>query len=284
MSNKTELIRQALGAAESSIKLARQLLSEIEKGGNRNEQVTKELPGISGLFDGESMVTAEGKKYSVPENYASKSMLVVGDTLKMVEEGGTKRFKQIEHVKRYKTNGVLAKKDGKWKVVTPEGSYRVLPVSVEHFGAKAGDEVLLQLPANNLNAAFGVIEKMMKKGESVESEKKQIEDVVVPEVKTGGEEKTPPKAVAPVKTEEKDSKKEKPSKEKVEDSTPVKETKEEVPAAAAKKTEEVKAPEPIVVEEQKVPEKTEEKKSETPAQVKPETQKTEDSEDEDELR
>src|SRR3990167_2366131 len=118
--NKIDLIRQALGAAESSIRLAKQLLGELERAPSVSADKPKqhkEMPGITGVFDGEEMVAEAGEKYPVPANYASKSLLVVGDTLKLVEERGEKRFKQIEHVKRHKSVGILTKKDGKWKVV-----------------------------------------------------------------------------------------------------------------------------------------------------------------------
>lgn len=167
-SKNIELIKQALGAAEGSIKLAKQLLSEIESG--KNSSVLKkpngeDLPGIVGIFDGENMVTDSGETFPVPANYASKSLLVVGDTLKLVEEGKNKdkRFKQIEHVKRHKSTGVLTKKDGKWKVVTPEGSYKVLNAAVDHFGAEIGSEVTLHIPANNLTVAYGAIEAVLGK-------------------------------------------------------------------------------------------------------------------------
>lgn len=165
MVQKIDLIRQALSAAESSIKLARQLLSEIERDGVRNKPKSIELPGITGVFDGQDMVTDKGEKYPVPENYASKSILVVGDTLKLVEQGREKRFKQIEHVKRHKTIGVLAKKEGKWAAVTPEGSYKLLPASIEHYGAEIGSEVMVQIPANNLQSTWAAVERVSKKGE-----------------------------------------------------------------------------------------------------------------------
>ena len=38
---------------------------------------------IEGVFDGENMIGPDGKQYSVPANYASKSKLVEGDILKM---------------------------------------------------------------------------------------------------------------------------------------------------------------------------------------------------------
>jgi hypothetical protein len=161
---KIDLIRQALSAAESSIKLACQLLSDLEQEGFKNKPKAKELPGTIGVFDGQGMMTESGEKFSVPENYASKSILVVGDTLKLVEEGGEKRFKQIEHVKRHKTTGILAKKDGKWAAVSSEGSYKVLPASVAHFEGDVGDEALLQLPANSLQVPWAAVEKITKKG------------------------------------------------------------------------------------------------------------------------
>ncbi|OGY27549.1 MAG: hypothetical protein A2Z42_03065, partial [Candidatus Woykebacteria bacterium RBG_19FT_COMBO_43_10] len=171
MAQKIDLIRQALSAAESSLKLARQLLSEVEREGLWNKPKAKELPGILGVFDGQNMVTEKGETYPVPENYASKSILVVGDTLKLVEQGREKRFKQIEHVKRHKTTGILAKKEGKWAAVTPEGSYKLLPASVEHYGAQVGTEVLVQLPANNLQSTWAAVEKINKKEGSKVEEK-----------------------------------------------------------------------------------------------------------------
>ncbi|MBA4320115.1 MAG: hypothetical protein C0412_17080, partial [Flavobacterium sp.] len=38
---------------------------------------------IEGVFDGENMIGPDGKQYSVPSNYASKSKLVEGDILKL---------------------------------------------------------------------------------------------------------------------------------------------------------------------------------------------------------
>src|SRR3989344_9183827 len=199
MSQKIDLIRQALSAAESSLKLARQLLGDLEKEGVKNKPRDNELPGITGIFDGQNMVTESGDKYPVPENYASKSILIVGDTLKLVEQGKEKRFKQVEHVKRHKTNGILTKKEGKWAAVTPEGSYKLLSSSIEHFGGETGDEVLLQIPANNLQSIWAAVEKITKKESSEEDvketketeakleedEKKEEKQNVQPKVKRG---------------------------------------------------------------------------------------------------
>ncbi|MEX0621534.1 MAG: hypothetical protein WD187_00870 [Candidatus Woykebacteria bacterium] len=220
--NKIDLIRQALSAAESSIKLARQLLSEIESEKGKGRQRAKELPGLVGIFDGKDMTTEKGEKHPVPENYASKSILVVGDTLKLVEGGGEKRFKQIEHVKRHKTTGILAKKEGKWTAVTSEGSYRLLPAAVDHFGGDVSDEVLIQLPASNLQTTWAAVEKIMKKGpsqkgedkkppvaeEKVKIEKKEEEVRGKSEAKEDGKDKLPQKTEQP--KEEKEPEKSKP--------------------------------------------------------------------------
>ena len=178
--DKIALLRQSLAAAESSLKTAKQLLSEIESGGLKPS--AKDLPGVTGTFDGTNMIDEKGETFPVPENYASKSLLVVGDTLKLVDEDGEKRFKQIEHVKRLKTTGILHKKDGKFKVITPEGSYTVLQASVDHFKGEVGDEVVLQLPAGNLTTQWGAVESMYKPGQAPkqETEVRQQETEVKP--------------------------------------------------------------------------------------------------------
>lgn len=159
-----ERIRQALSAAESNIKLAKQLLNDAEGGKQPDEKQKREvLPGTIGTYDGESMVMESGEKHPVPANYASKSMLVVGDTLKLVDEKGGKRFKQIEHVKRHKTEGVLTKKDGKFHVLAIEGSYRVLPAAVDHFGVGLEDKLNIWIPAENQTASWAAIESVVGK-------------------------------------------------------------------------------------------------------------------------
>jgi hypothetical protein len=216
MAQQVDLIRQALTAAESSIKLARQLLSDIEKEGFKSKSKAKELPGVTGIFDGQGMTDEKGGTHPVPENYASKSILVVGDTLKLVGQGKEKRFKQVEHVKRHKTTGILAKKDGKWTAVTSEGSYKLLPAAVEYFDGAVGDEVLVQLPASNLQTTWAAVEKITKKEEAkpkgkvapikakemkkdekeVNTEKSRKDEKQNNEAKTKEEKKPPPKEKA----------------------------------------------------------------------------------------
>ena len=169
-------VKQALSAAESSLRIAKQLLNEVEGAGEKQNKSV--LPGTIGTYDGENMVMESGEKHPVPANYASKSMLVVGDTLKLVDEKGNKRFKQIEHVKRLKTEGVLTKKDGKFHVLATEGSYKVLPAAVDHFGVGLDDTLNIWIPAKNQTALWAAIESVV--GKEKESQSKEEEKFSVP--------------------------------------------------------------------------------------------------------
>jgi len=202
-----QLIVQALNAAETNIRLAKQLLSGVRAEPPKTSP--KELPGIVGTFDGENMLTKEGKKFAVNPNYASKSVLVYGDTLKRIEEGGREMFKQIERVKRQKVEGVLAKKDGKWVAVTPDGSYRVSPVAVEFYGGQEGGEVVVVLPLESKNVPYAALESIKKeRPATAETAEKSAE---APR-KTTARKKTAVRKVTKKKVEEK-----KPEEEKVEE-------------------------------------------------------------------
>lgn len=166
----TQLIIQALSAAEASISLAKQLLaapsggpltfSPRDAGRSRpTPPSARDLPGIIGKFDGEKMVAADDKTYPVPTNYAGKSKLVYGDTLKMLENNeGARLFKQIEKVARKKVEGKLVKKDEQWWVTAQEGEYKVLNSNVSFLGGQEGDETSVLIPENDLGAPWAAIE------------------------------------------------------------------------------------------------------------------------------
>lgn len=173
-------VKQALSAAESSLRIAKQLLNEVE-GAAGEKQSKSVLPGTMGTYDGENMVMESGEKHPVPANYASKSMLVVGDTLKLVDEKGNKRFKQIEHVKRLKTEGVLTKKDGKFHVLATEGSYKVLSAAVDHFGAGLDDKLNIWIPAKNQTALWAAIESVVGREKENQSKEEEKSSVLAPQ-------------------------------------------------------------------------------------------------------
>jgi len=116
-------------------------------------EVEEQIPivGRKGVFDGIFMITDDGKKFQVPPNYVSKSMLVVGDMLEIVdvdETGSKYSFKQEKNVERKEVEGILTKKDNQWAVHTDEGIYYVVAAAVRFHKADVGDVVAVLLPAH----------------------------------------------------------------------------------------------------------------------------------------
>jgi hypothetical protein len=121
MSKKAETIYSLIEIAENNLKNARVLLNQIIEDGNsqvklstgvhlnpytkisREEEVSKDV--VEGYFDGENMVGDNGRTYIVPQNYASKTQLVVGDRMKWILTDSREVFKLIQPVERQKVEG-----------------------------------------------------------------------------------------------------------------------------------------------------------------------------------
>ena len=227
--NQTQLILQALSAAEASIGLAKQLLGGTSNSGfsqsnsrrperpqfsNQQKPTSRDLPGIIGKYDGINMVGSDGKSFPVPGNYAGKSKLVFGDTLKMMQNpDGTHLFKQIEKVTRKQLEGKLEKDGDQWVVVSPEGKYKVLNSNVEFLGGKEGDRTVFEVPESDLNAPWAAIDAIPVRDEERKAKRKMevgTQAKTAPEKPAGGLVGKLLEKVAP-KTEEKieDGKKEK---------------------------------------------------------------------------
>lgn len=105
---------------------------------------------IEGVFDGECMVGPDGKEYSVPANYASKSKLVEGDILKLtITPNGTFIYKQIGPIERERLIGKLKRHgENEFTVSVEDKSWRVLNASVTYFKGSDGDETVILVPKN----------------------------------------------------------------------------------------------------------------------------------------
>jgi len=193
--NRIENISSLLKTANRNLRKAQTLMNSL-----KDDVVGSydDIPGVLGVFDGEYMITPEGKKYEVNPNYSAKSMLVVGDNLKMVEEGDKQLFKQISKVPRRRVEGVLSKKEGKWYAITDVGSYKVLDVAVDFRRGVVNDEVFVVVPEENLDTSFAALEKLGKEDERPLIEEPKEEETE-PEVKV--------KEKKEVKKEEKPKKK-----------------------------------------------------------------------------
>ena len=91
---------------------------------------------IEGVFNGQVMIGPDGKQYSVPANYASKSKLVEGDILKLnIDNNGAFVFKQISPVDRQRLVGHLVKEQssGDFVVLAGDKVFKVLLASVTYF-------------------------------------------------------------------------------------------------------------------------------------------------------
>lgn len=119
---------------------------------------------VEGVFDGQHMVGPDGKMYTVPANYASKSKLLEGDLMKLtIKDDGSFIYKQIGPVERTRDMGALIKDEqGTFRAVTKSGrSYKLLTASVTYYKGESGDSVALLLPQDG-QCAWAAVETIIK--------------------------------------------------------------------------------------------------------------------------
>lgn len=119
---------------------------------------------IEGVFDGENMIGPDGKQYSVPANYASKSKLVEGDILKLtITAKGTFVYKQIGPIERSRVVGDLKQSEGGSFIVESEGKiWKVLTASVTYYKGKDGDEIVILVPKVG-DSKWAAVENIVRK-------------------------------------------------------------------------------------------------------------------------
>ncbi|MBI2482614.1 hypothetical protein HYV74_00365 [Candidatus Uhrbacteria bacterium] len=176
------------------------LSHEVPRPSMSNQRPVDPLPGglqrededalrvIEGVFDGQNMVGPDGKQYSVPANYASKSKLVEGDILKLrITSRGAFVYKQIGPIARDRRIGALERDDvtGEYVVLVPdvEGDlsaltraivakgdlppvsykrYRTLRASVSFYRGAPGDEVVILVP-KDAPSTWAAVENVIKR-------------------------------------------------------------------------------------------------------------------------
>ena len=161
---KIELVKQMLENATANLASAKQLLGEML--GTSFDDVSLKTAGLAsdgnvveGIFDGQYMIDADKKKYPVPANYASKSKLVLGDTLKLtIQPDGGYLYKQIHPVDRKQLIGTVVYEDDEYKVVAGGHSYNVLTASITYFKLKPGDQATIIVPAADEQSHWAAIE------------------------------------------------------------------------------------------------------------------------------
>ncbi len=173
--NKLILIRQLVEAARNNLDTATQLLKNlgVETISRENlaapsgavQHTDQGAVIIEGVFDGQNMVGPDGKLYSVPANYASKSKLVEGDLLKLtIRPDGSFIYKQIGPVERDRLVGVLMRDEqtDEFKVLARSQQYKILLASVTYFKAELGDELVVLVPKST-PSTWAAVENVIKK-------------------------------------------------------------------------------------------------------------------------
>lgn len=179
--NKLVLIKQLVEGARNNLDTVTQLLAGLGvaessspmlgTGSHADGSIQRTEQGaviIEGVFDGQNMVGPDGKLYSVPANYASKSKLVEGDLLKLtISPDGSFIYKQIGPVERDRVVGILSHDDetDEYRVLAKTKFYRVLLASVTYFKAEMGDEVVVLVPKGTISS-WAAVENVIKKGGS----------------------------------------------------------------------------------------------------------------------
>jgi len=134
-----------------------------DKGLNANSK-GEEGRIIEGVFDGENMIGPDGKQYSVPANYASKSKLVEGDILKLtITPKGTFVYKQIGPIERSRVLGKIQQaENGSFTVNSDGKEWKVLTASVTYYKGRDGDEIVILVPKVG-ESKWAAVENIVRK-------------------------------------------------------------------------------------------------------------------------
>lgn len=162
MFNKIDELKEILAQIELQINKAKTIFNEFgiempsyssdflgKAKSYGSEKMQGENKIIEGVFDGSQMIGPDGKRYSIPANYCSKSKLVEGDILKLtIKPDGSFVYKQIAPIERKRVKGLLTKDSvsGEFTILAEGRVYKVIKASVTYFKGNEGDEVIALIP------------------------------------------------------------------------------------------------------------------------------------------
>lgn len=172
-SNQILLLRQMIERAQKQIDTAQKMLARLEAGEEvsvadsiapRRSNTGEEGEIVEGVFDGINMIGSNGRTYTIPANYASKSKLVEGDVLKLtISDDGSFLYKQIGPVERKRLRGALMQDEdtGEYSVMAQGNTYKVLTASITFFKGEIGDEVIILVPSDK-QSHWAAVENVIK--------------------------------------------------------------------------------------------------------------------------
>jgi len=160
--NQIDVARDILAGSDADVKKLDAIKMAREHGA---ESLTDEGRVIEGVFDGEKMIGPDGKQYTVPPNYASKSKLVEGDMLKLtITSKGIFLFKQTGPVDRTRVVGSLYydTEEKQYYGRADDTSYKLLTAPVTYFKGETDDEVVMLVPQDTASK-WAAVENVIKK-------------------------------------------------------------------------------------------------------------------------
>ncbi|RJR31285.1 hypothetical protein C4569_02470 [Candidatus Parcubacteria bacterium] len=128
----------------------------------RNEDTQNVLEGV---FNGQNMISSDGKEFIVPPNYASKSKLIEGDLMKLtITVNGSFVYKQIGPSEREQLIATLTKNDAtsEYYALSDEGKkWKLLSAAVTYFHGHPGDKVVIVVP-RGAKSTWAAVENIIK--------------------------------------------------------------------------------------------------------------------------
>jgi hypothetical protein len=186
-SKKLETILSLIEIADRNLKNAQQLILQLseEKGyktspfvntgiattpGTKSKDEDTALEVVEGNFDGENMMGDNGQIYPIPQNYASKTQLVVGDRMKWILTNDREIFKLIQPVPRIRATGTFSIEGENYIVLIDEftNPVKMLKASatyaMKNLGLKFGDQVAIYIPQDG-TPTWGAFISVVKPGD-----------------------------------------------------------------------------------------------------------------------
>ncbi|OIO16727.1 hypothetical protein AUJ29_02445 [Candidatus Kuenenbacteria bacterium CG1_02_38_13] len=188
MNKRLVELKSLVEGAEISLQQARRILDSLSGAQEVKETVTQsQVKGtitqsgegqiIEGFFDGQNMIGPDGKRYSVPANYASKSKMIEGDGLKLtITADGSFVYKQIDPLERDRLTGKLAidEETGDYRVLINGKSYKVLTASITYFKGEVGDSVAILVPKGR-ESSWAAVENIFRISEAEQDAKESVD-------------------------------------------------------------------------------------------------------------
>lgn len=173
--NKIKALRDLINTAQSSINSAKKILQSMLWEDNwldidfaqdmqwLSEYTSEDSQIVEWVFTGEWMLWTDGNMYPVPQNYASKSLLVQWSKLKATIETSWKiKYKIISEIPYTSLIWVITKNGEKYQISTEKKSYNVLVAAITFHKCSIGDTVTIRVPEWK-DATYAVIEAVIPK-------------------------------------------------------------------------------------------------------------------------